>query len=110
MSEGSQDEVLSYFDGIGARARQPAAPAEELEALGHRRPRADRALERTAASTLLGDAAHPMLQYLAQGACMALEDAVTLGEALRRSGDDLDAGVRAVRALARRPHRARRPA
>jgi salicylate hydroxylase len=34
-------------------------------------------------ATLLGDAAHPMLQYLAQGACMALEDAVTLGEALR---------------------------
>ncbi len=33
--------------------------------------------------TLLGDAAHPMLQYLAQGACMAMEDAVTLGEALR---------------------------
>lgn len=30
---------------------------------------------------LLGDAAHPMLQYLAQGACMALEDAVILGDA-----------------------------
>jgi salicylate hydroxylase len=29
--------------------------------------------------TLLGDAAHPMLQYLAQGACMAIEDAVVLG-------------------------------
>lgn len=28
--------------------------------------------------TLLGDAAHPTLQYLAQGACMALEDAVLL--------------------------------
>ena len=28
--------------------------------------------------TLLGDAAHPMLQYLAQGACQALEDAVQL--------------------------------
>ncbi len=27
---------------------------------------------------LLGDAAHPMLQYMAQGACMALEDAVCL--------------------------------
>jgi len=38
--------------------------------------------------TLLGDAAHPTLQYLAQGACMALEDAVTLGEALRVHGHD----------------------
>ena len=30
--------------------------------------------------TLLGDAAHPMLQYLAQGANMAMEDAVCLAE------------------------------
>src|SRR3954452_23342013 len=33
--------------------------------------------------TLLGDAAHPMLQYLAQGANMALEDAVCLADQLR---------------------------
>ena len=32
--------------------------------------------------TLLGDAAHPMLQYLAQGGVQALEDAFVLGEAL----------------------------
>jgi 3-hydroxybenzoate 6-monooxygenase len=31
---------------------------------------------------LLGDAAHPMLQYLAQGACQALEDADALAAAL----------------------------
>jgi len=31
---------------------------------------------------LLGDAAHPMLQYLAQGGCMAVEDAVCLAEQL----------------------------
>src|SRR5262249_14452736 len=31
---------------------------------------------------LLGDAAHPMLQYLAQGACQALEDADTLAAEL----------------------------
>lgn len=30
--------------------------------------------------TLIGDAAHPMLQYLAQGACQALEDAAVLQE------------------------------
>jgi len=34
---------------------------------------------------LLGDAAHPMLQYAAQGACMALEDAVTLGEIIKQN-------------------------
>src|ERR1700681_2546059 len=36
---------------------------------------------------LLGDAAHPMLQYLAQGACQALEDAVVLGGALAAYDD-----------------------
>jgi 3-hydroxybenzoate 6-monooxygenase len=32
--------------------------------------------------TLLGDAAHPMLQYLAQGACQAIEDAAVLAGTL----------------------------
>jgi 2-polyprenyl-6-methoxyphenol hydroxylase-like FAD-dependent oxidoreductase len=39
--------------------------------------------------TVLGDAAHPMLQYIAQGACQALEDAVCLGENLQKYGDDV---------------------
>ncbi len=38
--------------------------------------------------TLLGDAAHPMLQYLAQGACMAIEDAVCLADCLSASRSD----------------------
>ncbi len=38
--------------------------------------------------TLLGDAAHPMLQYLAQGACMATEDAVVLAEKVAASPND----------------------
>ena len=41
--------------------------------------------------TLLGDAAHPMLQYIAQGACQALEDAVCLRDALARHDDTRDA-------------------
>jgi salicylate hydroxylase len=36
--------------------------------------------------TLLGDAAHPMLQYLAQGACMAIEDAVVLAARIEDHG------------------------
>jgi salicylate hydroxylase len=39
--------------------------------------------------TLLGDAAHPMLQYLAQGACQALEDAIVLGEKIKTFGDNV---------------------
>jgi 2-polyprenyl-6-methoxyphenol hydroxylase-like FAD-dependent oxidoreductase len=39
---------------------------------------------------LLGDAAHPMMQYFAQGACMALEDAVCLSHLLHALPDDLE--------------------
>jgi len=38
--------------------------------------------------TLLGDAAHPMLQYIAQGACQALEDAAYLGQKLQEFRGD----------------------
>ena len=35
-------------------------------------------------ATLLGDAAHPALPYLAQGACMAIEDAMCLAKSFAR--------------------------
>ena len=42
--------------------------------------------------SLLGDAAHPMLQYLAQGGCMAIEDAICLADNLdKQSGDIIGA-------------------
>jgi 2-polyprenyl-6-methoxyphenol hydroxylase-like FAD-dependent oxidoreductase len=44
---------------------------------------------------LLGDAAHPMLQYLAQGAAMATEDAVCLAEHVAAQPDDLPAAFTA---------------
>ncbi|MCC6778841.1 MAG: 3-hydroxybenzoate 6-monooxygenase [Hyphomicrobiales bacterium] len=45
--------------------------------------------------TLLGDAAHPMLQYLAQGACMATEDAVCLADKVAEAPGDLPAAFQA---------------
>jgi 2-polyprenyl-6-methoxyphenol hydroxylase-like FAD-dependent oxidoreductase len=42
---------------------------------------------------LLGDAAHPMLQYFAQGACMALEDAVCLSHMLDAHRSDTAAAL-----------------
>ena len=45
--------------------------------------------------TLLGDAAHPMLQYLAQGACMATEDAVVLADKVAEQPDNLPAAFKA---------------
>ena len=40
---------------------------------------------------LLGDAAHPTMQYMAQGACMAIEDGVCLAHLMEAGGGDLDA-------------------
>jgi salicylate hydroxylase len=44
--------------------------------------------------TLLGDAAHPMLQYLAQGAGMAVEDAVVLARELAQGQGDVPAALK----------------
>jgi len=44
--------------------------------------------------TLLGDAAHPTLQTLAQGACMAIEDAVCLAELIEQARGDFAAAFR----------------
>jgi salicylate hydroxylase len=93
VRDGSKEEVLSYFAGIHARPRQmldrptswkrwSTADREPVDSWGEGR------------ATLLGDAAHPMTQYMAQGACMALEDAVTLGEAVARCGGDFAAAFR----------------
>jgi 2-polyprenyl-6-methoxyphenol hydroxylase-like FAD-dependent oxidoreductase len=48
--------------------------------------------------TLLGDAAHPMLQYFAQGACMALEDAVCLAHMMEARSGDIDRAFAAYNA------------
>lgn len=90
VREGSKAEVQSYFQGISPQARQLIDLPKDWKrwATADREPIAQWTFGRT---TLLGDAAHATLQYLAQGACMALEDAVTLGEALRVHDNDFAA-------------------
>jgi salicylate hydroxylase len=51
--------------------------------------------------TLLGDAAHPMLPFLAQGAAMAIEDAAILGRCLDPSVADPEPGLRRYEAMRR---------
>ena len=47
--------------------------------------------------TLLGDAAHPMLQYMAQGACMAMEDAVCLAHMVAEHPGNIETALKAYR-------------
>ncbi|MEJ8820598.1 3-hydroxybenzoate 6-monooxygenase [Variovorax humicola] len=88
VRKGSREEVQGYFEGICAKARQLIDLPKDWTrwATADREPIGQWNFGRV---TLLGDAAHPTLQYLAQGACMAMEDAVTLGEALRVKDNDL---------------------
>lgn len=59
-------------------------------------------------AVLLGDAAHPMLPFLAQGAVMALEDAMTLAQCVADEPDNLETAVKSFEH--QRRHRVRRVA
>jgi 3-hydroxybenzoate 6-monooxygenase len=82
VTDGSKQEVLSYFEGVHPRPRQLLdRPTSWRRWSTADRDPADHWSD--GKLTLLGDAAHPMMQYLAQGACTAIEDAVTLGAAAK---------------------------
>ena len=87
ITEGSKEEVQSYFQGISPKARQLIDLPKSWKrwATADRDPIGQWSYGRV---TLLGDAAHPTTQYMAQGGCMAMEDGVTLGEALRVHAND----------------------
>ena len=87
VRDGSKEEVQSYFEGICPKARQLIDLPKSWRrwATADREPIGQWSFGR---ATLLGDAAHPTTQYMAQGACMAIEDAVTLGETLRVHDND----------------------
>lgn len=79
---GWHDDVQAYID----RLEQPYRWA-----LMGREPLASWGLGRV---TLLGDAAHPTLPFLAQGACMAIEDGTVLARCLAAGIDDPEAALR----------------
>ncbi len=91
VTEGSAEEVQSYFQDVCPKARQLIDLPKHWKrwATADRDPISQWTYGRT---TLLGDAAHPTTQYMAQGACMAIEDAVTLREALKAHGNDVHRG------------------
>ena len=95
-----RDEVQKGFEHIHPRARQIIEHGEDwkLWVLCDRDPILDWVDGRVA---LLGDAAHPMLQYFAQGACMAMEDAVCLAHMFARHGADIESALDAYQRMRR---------
>ncbi|SER61660.1 salicylate hydroxylase [Streptomyces sp. yr375] len=81
-----RDRVRRAFADLDGTARRLLALGEDWRSwsLVDRDP-VDRWTDGRVA--LLGDAAHPMLHYAAQGACQALEDAVVLGDLLDEDTD-----------------------
>ena len=82
----SDEEVMQGFAHVHARAQEIIRHGKNwrLWVLCDRDP-VERWVDGRVA--LLGDAAHPMLQYFAQGACQAMEDAVCLSHMLAQHDD-----------------------
>jgi 2-polyprenyl-6-methoxyphenol hydroxylase-like FAD-dependent oxidoreductase len=89
----TEEEVMKGFSHIHERAQAIIRHGKnwKLWVLCDREP-VERWTEGRA--VLLGDAAHPMLQYYAQGACMALEDAVCISHMLGAHPGDRETALK----------------
>lgn len=94
---GDMDVVRAAFAGFHAEVRGAldAAPTVHRWAILERAPLAQ---WHTNDMALLGDAAHPMTPYMAQGAAMSMEDGVILARALD-SAPDLPAALACYQAI-----------
>ena len=80
--EGKKDQLLIEFNSWNSEIKDLFNKAEKVNKWG--------LFERKATKTLfnkniilMGDAAHPMLPFLAQGSCLAIEDAFTFSDLLK---------------------------
>jgi salicylate hydroxylase len=107
---GTHEQLLTHYRGWPPRIRNLLAlPDRWLKWALYDRARLRRWSQGPV--TLLGDAAHPMLPFLAQGAAMAIEDAFVLAEQLARRPNRPAAALRAYeRRRARRTARVQRAA
>lgn len=83
---GDPLEMKRAFECLGGMAAQMVAGVEDVTVWGlHLHPVAG--VWQREGVALLGDAAHPTLPFLAQGANMALEDAWVLADTMAQGGD-----------------------
>jgi salicylate hydroxylase len=87
LAEGRIEDALSEYDGWHPTIRTIIAATPRLlhQALYDREPLPDWRVGRI---VLLGDAAHPMLPFYAQGAAQSIEDAYILAGCLADGGRD----------------------
>ena len=102
---GDVDEVLARYEGWHptVRALVAAFPETFIWALHDRAPLPAWTKGKVA---LLGDACHPMLPMMAQGAAQAIEDGAALASLLAAVKDDLPAALTRYEAL-RKPRATR---
>ena len=98
-------EVLDHFRNASQQLRSVLEASRDYRkwSLADRPPTATWADRRV---VLLGDAAHPVLPYLAQGAAMAIEDADRIAESFTEADGDAEQAFRLYQA-ARGPRTAR---
>ena len=96
----TREEVAQGFEHIHPKARQIIEHGDnwKLWVLCDRDPISNWVDGRVA---LLGDAAHPMLQYFAQGACMAMEDAVALSHCIENFGENVESALQRYQEMRR---------
>jgi salicylate hydroxylase len=98
---GKPGDLAPRFAGFAAEARTLLAMPERWQkwALFDRAPSLPR---RKGPVTLIGDAAHPMLPFLAQGGAMGIEDAAVLAQCLAHAGEDIARALRRYERTRRR--------
>ena len=91
-AEGSIEDALRDFDGWEPRVRDivAASPKANKWALHDRDPLPFWSKGRV---TLLGDACHPMLPFMAQGAAQSIEDGYVLARCLAETGGGVEAAL-----------------
>jgi salicylate hydroxylase len=89
----TREELLAGFQGWHPNITRLFGEAGKVFKWGlfDRDPMAQWSVDRV---TLLGDAAHPMLPFLSQGAAMAIEDGYVLAAALAAQPEDVPAALR----------------